>query len=539
MFAIQARPVPSWLVMRSARLFHSGTGDAMYSATFTYKLCDHRIIEDEVLQLKKQEGDLFQDTIARKCVLARNMKNSLTPVNRLPNEILLMCFGQAVQDWMDKNDGADERAVVVWAIYAWRVTEDDDFNLPCTPVFAISHVSHHWRQLAINTPSLWTNLIITPKFERHLDIFWDFLHRAKGMPIAANFRSFAFSAILPSSADVLLMEAIMPLIRVQQINALTFLSSVPILSFLCSQMIEQTTKSPTSPPSIAFSRLTSLSIFGLRNSGLRNSAGLTLNHLRCLLSTAPQLKTLELQHDQSLSAAERADETVITLPMLENLTIIDSNPFVCKVLDSLSAPNVRQLKLLIWDDWDPATINNTSCLFINNSNNSNSGSKLPRFPKVQNLTLSSTWDYAHLNTDLISAFPRITHLTLDSPSPFHQFKEPDSQAPPTFQCLQHITFDFAFKDADEIHLRQCFTWLPKLKDDDYRPLLISVFDRSTKSEQEVGDNHLFRYYEELQQYGTLDRSSSRLDEFMRWHARGGGEPEPAMQVATLGSELVY
>ncbi|KAH7908481.1 hypothetical protein BJ138DRAFT_1157568 [Hygrophoropsis aurantiaca] len=470
-----------------------------------------RVIENEVLELRKQELDLLtqlrplQDTIARKCTLAGSLKNSLAPVSRLPNEILLACFGQAVQDWVDKNDGVDEQAVVELEFCEWP---KDAVELPCTPIFAISHVSHHWRQLAINAPSLWTNLIITPKFEFHLDVFRDFLHRTKGIPIAANLRSFESERML-SSAVISLMEAIIPLIHAQQVHALAFLASGPALPYLLSRMVEQTTNTPTSPPSIAFSSLTSLSIFGPRN----NPEGLTLSHLRYLLSAAPQLKTLELQHNTSLDAVERADESVIGLPMLENLTIIESNVFVCNFLGLLSASNLSQLKLN-WDDLDQEDVDVTSCLFINNSDSS---LRVPRFPGVQNLTLSTTPDYNCLHINLISAFPRITHLSLGSPSLFYETSV--SPVLPTFNCLECLTFDFAFAQHMDWWDSSSYTWLPKPEDPMDRPLLISVFDRSTESKRDLENSDLFRYYKKLQQYGTLDKSSSSLDEFMCWYAR--------------------
>ncbi|KAH7906027.1 hypothetical protein BJ138DRAFT_1163586 [Hygrophoropsis aurantiaca] len=417
-------------------------------------------------------------------------------------------------DWVDENDGADERVVTQLAWDGWYdgCEENVGFNLPCALVFAISHVSHHWRQLAINAPSLWTNIIITPKIKRHTDIFQAVLHRAKSMPIAIDFRSPRPPETLSSTGDVL-MESIqvIPLIHAQQIHTLSFLTLGPVLSFLHSQ----------TPFPMTFSRLTVLSVFGLYNS--EGSPTLAFSHLRQLLSAAPQLKTLKLQHGVSIDTAERADEIVITLPMLENLTIIESNLFVCKLLDSLSAPEVCQLKLLMWDPEQDFAM---SCLFVNDNNNIDSG--LPRFPNVQNLTLSSTCHYDYLNTNLINAFPRVTHLTLCSPTMFYEIEEAASLAIPTFQWLRHLTLDFSFEDAEVPDTHGRFTWLPKLRDRADRPLLLSVFDRSTESMQDA-KKHLFWYYEELQQYGTLDKSSSRLDEFLRWQAKANGEPEVEIQ----------
>ncbi|KAH7910223.1 hypothetical protein BJ138DRAFT_1102029 [Hygrophoropsis aurantiaca] len=450
-----------------------------------------RIIEVEVLELQKEEDELLtrlrllQDTITLKF-----------PVNQLPNEILLMCFRLAVQDWVDTNDAADQRALVLY-----ECGDDANFDLPCTPVFAISHISHHWRQLVINTPSLWTNLIITQKFEHHLDVFRDFLRRANGLPIATIFRLFWQSGSTLSSAGVSLIDTIIPLIHAQQINALTFLASTSALSYLLSRTITN----PPSPPSVAFGCLTALSIF---ESYYR--MGLTFSQLRQLLSAAPQLQTLKLQHNMPLSAAERADKTGIVLPMLQSLTIIQSNPLVCKIIDSLSAPDVRQLKLLTWD----------------------LGLRMPKFPKVQDLTLSCAYRYGHLNTNLIIAFPRVTHLTLNSPNLFCEIEGPGSLACPTFQCLQHLTLDFPFGGAQEVDWRGCFAWLPTPEERADRPLLISVFDRSFEAKLYAGQ-HLFPYYEELQQYRTLDSNSTRLDEFMCWQAMDNGEPEEAIRLLML------
>ncbi|KAH7911115.1 hypothetical protein BJ138DRAFT_1151459 [Hygrophoropsis aurantiaca] len=470
-----------------------------------------KTIEDEVLELKK--------TITRKRALVRNLKNLLLPVNRLPNEILLACFGQAMQDWVDENDGVDERAAAELPLHGWSRVDKSEFELPCTPVFAIFHVSRHWRQLATNTPSLWTNLIITSKFNRHLKVFRKFLHRAKGMPIAANIRSLEPPGS-SNSAGVSLMEVIMPLINTQQIHALKFFGAAPQLMLPFLRMVNQTSIGPPSPPSIVFSRLATLSSFELCYPGC-----LTFSRLRSLLSAAPQLKTLELQHASSLDDVECADNTVIDLPMLENLTLIDSSLFHCKLLDSLSAPHLRQLKLLAWDDWAEGD-QVLSCLFIHNTNSFGSSLRVPKFSQVQNLTLSSNYKHYYLNINLIRAFPRVTHLTLHSPIVFFDDpEEPSSLEPPIFQCLQCLTVDFAFEGAGDTlpESRFCFTWLQKPQDRADRPLLISVLDRSTKSMRDANEN-LFRYYKELQQYGELDESSSRLNEFMRWEADG----EPAI-----------
>ncbi|KAH7910805.1 hypothetical protein BJ138DRAFT_1179980 [Hygrophoropsis aurantiaca] len=465
-------------------------------------------VEEEVLELKKQETDL-QDYIARKRALTANLKNSLVPVYRLSNEIILACFGQAVRVWLEENNGADESVVVNQICNEPGAA---DFTWPYSPAFGISHVSHLWRQLAINLPTLWTSLVVMPNIGRHLGVLRDVLHRVDCLPIAANFRSFGSGVMRSSPGFSSSMEANVQLLHTQRINALTFLNSAPVLSSLLSLITNQPICITGHPSSTTFSSLTSLTIF--KNGGPEQ---LNFTRLKSILSATPQLKTLELQHFELVDAEEGADGAIICLPMLENLTIIQSSPLLYKVLDSLSAPNVGQLKLLLW--W-PRVEPIISHLFV--KNNDNFDLKLPRFPKVWNLTLSSFYEYDGLGTHIISAFPRVTHLTMRSPGQFYESEDLAPLAPLVFQQLQHLTLDFAFEFADR-DPQICLTWLPKSKDRPDHPLLISVFDSSDLSTQEASataDRFLFFHYQELQQCGQLDRSSSRLDKYLRWQADG-------------------
>ncbi|KAH7906082.1 hypothetical protein BJ138DRAFT_1163489 [Hygrophoropsis aurantiaca] len=458
-----------------------------------------KTIEHEVLELERDLAmrlRIIQDTILSKRVRARSLENLLAPVNRLPNEIFLMCFRKAVQNWVDTNDAAED-----WSVGFYETARDTDFILPCTPVLAISHVSHHWRQLAINTPFLWTNLVITQKCERHLDVFRDFLVRANGMPIAASFRSFGHATML-SSAGVLLMEAMMPMIRTQKISALSFLSLGPAFTYLVPRIVERT-NSGLAP--IVFDRLTTLSSFGLGYQYLYRDST-SFSHLLQLLSATPQLKTLKLQCDIDLDFEDAERRHSISLPMLENLTIIEPTPCVCKVLNSLFAPAVCQLKLQIDDE------------------STDSSLRMPRFPRVQNLTIMWIVFYECLDVILLSAFPQVTHLTLGN-----QFYEMSySLAPTTLQSLQHLTLNFAFDNSDLMDPQEGLSWLSKTKDRADCMLTVTVFDHSSEAGWTHAKKPLFQFYEELQRYGTLDRNSSRLDEFMRWQALTNGESEAAM-----------
>ncbi|KAH7909902.1 hypothetical protein BJ138DRAFT_1114580 [Hygrophoropsis aurantiaca] len=474
-----------------------------------------KTIEGEVFELEKQESDLrarlllLQDSIARKRAHAGNLKNSLVPVYCLPDEILLACFGQALQGWLVENHGADEQINLNWhQNRKYMGSGTGEFEWPISPTFVISHVSHRWRHLAVTMPSLWTALIITTRSEHHLDVFRDFLHRINDMPVAADFR-FGSSKGMLSDAEISLMEAIMPLIHAQQLTALTLRVPEPVLSLLLSRtMNAPITGSPSS--SFTFTRLTALAI--LRS--VDSTQTLTFNQLRLLLSATPQLKSLELQRHVFIdSDEERTSESVINLPKLEKLTIIGCTRLVCKFLSSLSAPDVRQLKILLWYPYM------ASPFFVNNN-----GFESPRFPKVQDFTLSFHGNTSDHRLFIIEAFPRVTRITMHSQGLFYQDEDPEESRSPTplaFQSLEHVTLDFAFEDA-HWDPRDCFTWLPG-RADQGTPLQIHVFDSSDLEHRRTADRHLFRYYTELQKYGTLDERSTRLDEFLRWQA--DGEPE--------------
>ncbi|KAH7910802.1 hypothetical protein BJ138DRAFT_1113746 [Hygrophoropsis aurantiaca] len=471
-------------------------------------------MENELSGLEKQESDLFtrlsllRESIICKRVQLGNLKNSIVPINRLPNEILLACFGQAVRDWVREKDESDER---VARDHSWS-GGCGDFEWPCTPGLAISHVSHHWRQLAIHMPALWTNLVITPKIKHHMDIFHEILHRVNDRPITANFYSIGSNG-MRRTTSFSLMEAIMPMIRTQNISTISFLSSNYTLLFLQSQIAEQPTHTTDPPASNVFSSLTSLTIFNIDAQW-----NLQFSSLRFLLSTTPELESLTFQQYGPVDVGEQANRTVIDLPKLKHLKIIVYTPLACKLLDSLSAPDIRQLELLRWRGRGAA-----SYLFYENSDDVDL--RVPKFPKVWDFTLSWYDRYDCLDPELLSAFPAITHFTMRSPIHIYENEEAIPVSPPTFQRLQHLTLDFSFCCADR-DPRGSFSWLP-VPSDQADPLLISVFDASDLSTQEAkdcADGCLFWYYKELHQYGKLDKSSSRLDNFLRLQVNG----EPAL-----------
>ncbi|KAH7905493.1 hypothetical protein BJ138DRAFT_757702 [Hygrophoropsis aurantiaca] len=465
-----------------------------------------KAIEDEVLELTKQECVLLESLRDRQCTIALKqaqagqLENSLLPVYRLPTEILQACFYLALQTWLSEHDF--ERKI------ADQLDEpkiDWERFYPYESPFVVSHVSCRFRQLAINFPSLWTNLLIAPSFIRHMDVLQEFLLRVKGMPCSVIFLSFGSKKKGSIRVDFeAIKTAMTPLVKAGQITALAFLDSAPAFSFVCSLLAEQPITGSTSPN--VLSNLTALTLFEFE--GRIKPA-----ELRSLLSTTPQLKSIGLLGRSVLiNEGQEADKSPINLPMLNSITTIetfrdsDVLDFVCL----LSVPNLYQFNLI--------SCRTTSFLFIDNDD------KKPRFPSVRSLVFSG-YGHHYNSLEIIRAFPKITHLTLWNPGIF----ECTNPQGAFWRELQHFTLDCNFPAP--FLSTYCITWLYDSQKTEQSPqtkrsLQISVFDPYEKlypdseATKHKKDLMLFSYYEVLQDYGSLEEESIRLDEYRQWTADG-------------------
>ncbi|KAH7915164.1 hypothetical protein BJ138DRAFT_171878 [Hygrophoropsis aurantiaca] len=82
--------------------------------------------------------DAFTVVLEKRAKLTDYINCHCSPIYRLPTEILVLIFELAV----DQSDDPDFPYV--------------DEQLP---EFIISHVSRHWRGIAVNSPSLWTKWV--------------------------------------------------------------------------------------------------------------------------------------------------------------------------------------------------------------------------------------------------------------------------------------------------------------------------------------------------------------------------------------------
>ncbi|KAG1776192.1 hypothetical protein EV702DRAFT_355293 [Suillus placidus] len=145
-------------------------------------------------------------------------KGARCPVNDIPPELLSLIFevgARSIEDGEDE-DEEDEAMAVYWNLEAGakdgvdedsettnlkrsRVTGNDgvdedgssesstdsDETFEPVPSFQvlISHVCHHWRVVALNTPSLWTEIDVSPLDSPPFERVQILLGRSKSLPI--------------------------------------------------------------------------------------------------------------------------------------------------------------------------------------------------------------------------------------------------------------------------------------------------------------------------------------------------------------------
>ncbi|KAG1797768.1 uncharacterized protein HD556DRAFT_241395 [Suillus plorans] len=146
-------------------------------------------------------------------------KGTRCPVNDIPPELLSLIFevgAKSIKDGEDEDeeDEEDEAMAVYWNLESGakdgadedgettkrsRVTRNDgidedglsessmdsDATFEPMPSFEvlISHVCHHWRVVALNTPSLWTEIDVSPLDSPPFERVQTFLERSKSLPI--------------------------------------------------------------------------------------------------------------------------------------------------------------------------------------------------------------------------------------------------------------------------------------------------------------------------------------------------------------------
>jgi hypothetical protein len=293
-------------------------------------------------------------------------RNALLPVNRLPRELLAYIFDQCSPTayYLAAGEGQDE---------------SENFDYPQT-IFAFSQVCKHWRDTALDTPSLWT----TPIFDwpSCAAISRTMLGRARGCPIyitaglgaVPNVRTVTKTIQAESSRvlDLVLsgspsnMKTVMrafegrsaPLLEdmclsvkvsdedpdedhILRLNGQAF-SAAPRLNHieLYNCMI--------SAPSPLYQHLTSLYMSA---SGV--DVGLDFRELTQIVRSAPRLEELTLYEVyQYTGQAEEPSKDPVVLPHMRSLVLDDATTFMVSMLQQLKMPATATVSLTSsWEDW--------------------------------------------------------------------------------------------------------------------------------------------------------------------------------------------
>ncbi|KIK37899.1 hypothetical protein CY34DRAFT_809907 [Suillus luteus UH-Slu-Lm8-n1] len=156
--------------------------------------------------------------LAESARVLRSRSNSQVPISRLPDEILLIIFKYfeentrlSVFDFNFDDDDDDE--------------EDDDGGAPAC--LAVTHVSRHWRQVALERPTLW-------RFVGSTSILWldIMLERSQETPLVVKCRTGTSDSILVKTLEKILLH--LPRIKHLEFHAISH-NSDRIMELLSSQ----------------------------------------------------------------------------------------------------------------------------------------------------------------------------------------------------------------------------------------------------------------------------------------------------------------
>ncbi|KAF9230999.1 hypothetical protein BU15DRAFT_82944 [Melanogaster broomeanus] len=391
-------------------------------------------IRAEVRQLRDTESNLqtqiqrfqsrleeVQALLYNKINKANEMQNLLAPVSRLPNEMLLAIFEEAVSCQEPKKGERVE--------------------------YIISQVSRRWRDLAINSPHLWRRVCIVPGVTPNiLEMYKNRASRALDIEIRdwrekREFHRFdaALEAMLESSSrwrslsiscicDTNLSHLTLKLSQIRNFSGLkhfTFRAQRPgqtcSLSFLMdcdlyslksldaeNFLLPGDLASIRSRAGQSFSRLTSLTLRRYNNDARSLRIMMDSSAFRVMLNSTPNLTSLTL-HGQPLrfrsDPSPDEEATIVSLPYLQTLILhpgVLKPRYLQQTVSAIHAPALRHFELVFPDSKIPGQ-NVADILF--------DASKRPRFPLVDTVVLhnasnSGTAPY------FVQAFPYTSQATI-------------------------------------------------------------------------------------------------------------------------------
>ncbi|KIM82282.1 hypothetical protein PILCRDRAFT_474910 [Piloderma croceum F 1598] len=325
------------------------------------------------------------------------------PISRIPHEILAMIF---VSTQPDK-------------LHGLASGQQQQIRIPVE--IPVSHVSTFWRDVAIDTPSLWTTVLVHPT--QPSELMQIYLSRSKTYPldVVVNHGAGGFVDISEACLNMIISHvdrlrslhvagpindiyrtlSLFHHLAAPQLKELVlrgrglewqpydraphiFAGGAPALSSLRLNGIGLRTCLPP------LSAITSMSLYDLQLSGLWK-----YQHFLTVLSSTPLLAELSI-HGLLVDHWEAHANGPVQLHSLRSLWLSGLDTHVSHILYSLSLPHIKFLSL---NHLTPST--NQGIFRLNSSGT-------PRYPTVLSLVFTRTVSF----TGFSSLLPSLTHLTI-------------------------------------------------------------------------------------------------------------------------------
>jgi hypothetical protein len=323
------------------------------------------------------------------------------PISRIPHEILAMIF---VSTQTEKLHGLP--------------LGQQQLRIPIE--IAVSHVSTFWRDAAIDTPSLWTKVLVHSA--QPSELIQIYLTRSKAylLDVVVNHDISGFVNI----SDARLNMIVSHIDRLRLVHVVGFINQIyrtlslfhnlaapqlkelvlqgrglewhpyrhtPIFAggapALSSLRLNRIGLCTCIPP---LSAITSMSLYDIRLSGLW-----TYQHFLTVLSAAPLLAELSI-HGLLVDHRDAQANGPVHLHSLRSLWLSGTDSHVCYILYSLSLPHIEFLSLSL-----PTPSPNERVFLLNSTG-------APRYPTVRSLVFTRTISPSRFP----SLLPSLTHLTI-------------------------------------------------------------------------------------------------------------------------------
>jgi hypothetical protein len=292
------------------------------------------------------------------CTL-RTQRNALSPISRLPDELLVDVFIHNAQEYY----GSSKR--LAWAP-------------PSVPPWVnVSYVCHHWRTIALNCPILWTYLFFASRtwlaellarskmapLRVQLDLSfpntslqkWEmiFPHLPRVKELHVRSLSFATASQLISrlTAPTPLLQSLHLSRRHGPCSTAVLDGTPSVLPVILSGMTPRLRSLELSKLDIAWH---ALALSGVTNLKLRDMPSPpTMESLSSILAQMPELRELELEHtlrwDSSESSLSSGSLDLVsdkvTLPCLSRLVIVAPTSVAVRFLSHVHIPAGTQIRL--------------------------------------------------------------------------------------------------------------------------------------------------------------------------------------------------